>query len=157
MNKSELLQRLDKAWVAFRTSYLGLSEPQLSVPGVVGNWSVRDIIAHVTTWEEEALKHLPLIMKDGKPPRYSVTYGGINAFNRLMTGGNRACTSPRCSSNRRESTGAWLTSSKVRPKNCLSAKLDSVIVCAWIPTVTIRSTRRRFGNGARFVTVLARS
>ena len=24
-------------------------------------------------------------MKDGKPPRYSVTYGGINAFNRLMT------------------------------------------------------------------------
>jgi hypothetical protein len=85
MDKSELLQRLDKAWVAFRTSYLGLSEPELSAPGVVGNWSVRDIIAHVTTWEEEALKHLPLIMKDGKPPRYSVTYGGINAFNRLMT------------------------------------------------------------------------
>ena len=61
MDKLELLQRLDKAWVAFRTSYLGLSEPQLSAPGVVGNWSVRDIIAHVTTWEEEALKHLPLI------------------------------------------------------------------------------------------------
>jgi hypothetical protein len=54
-------------------------------PGVAGNWSVRDIIAHVTTWEEEALKHLPQILKGGKPPRYSVTYGGINTFNRLMT------------------------------------------------------------------------
>ncbi len=85
MDKSELLKRLDRAWVAFKTSYRGLSELQLSEPGASGNWSVRDIIAHVTTWEEEALKHLPLILKGSKPPRYSVTYGGIDAFNRLMT------------------------------------------------------------------------
>ena len=54
-------------------------------PGVTGAWSVRDIIAHVTTWDEEALKHLPLVLKGGKPPRYSLTYGGIDAFNALMT------------------------------------------------------------------------
>ena len=54
-------------------------------PGVTGAWSVRDIVAHVTTWEEEALKHLPLILKGGTPPRYSVRYGGIDAFNALMT------------------------------------------------------------------------
>jgi hypothetical protein len=53
--------------------------------GVTGNWSVRDILAHVTTWEEEALKHLPLVLKGGRPPRYSVKYGGIDAFNALMT------------------------------------------------------------------------
>ena len=85
MDRSGLLKQLDKAWVAFTGSYLGLSEAQLVEGGVVGDWSVRDIIAHVTTWEEEALKHLPLIMKGGRAPRYSVSYGGINEFNRLMT------------------------------------------------------------------------
>jgi len=54
-------------------------------PGVTGDWSVRDIIAHVTWWEEEALTYLPLILAGGKPPRYSVTYGGIDAFNTRMT------------------------------------------------------------------------
>ena len=34
----------------------------MSEQGVTGSWSVKDIIAHVTTWEEEALKHLPLIL-----------------------------------------------------------------------------------------------
>ena len=54
-------------------------------PGVTGAWSVRDILAHVTTWEDEALKHLPLILEGGTPPRYSVRYGGIDAFNARMT------------------------------------------------------------------------
>ena len=51
----------------------------------MGQWSVKDIIAHVTWWEEEALKHLPLIIQGDKPPRYSIQYGGIDAFNALMT------------------------------------------------------------------------
>src|SRR2546426_367475 len=54
-------------------------------PGVTGDWSVRDILAHVTTWEEEALTHLPLILEGGTPPRDSVRYGGIDAFNARMT------------------------------------------------------------------------
>jgi hypothetical protein len=54
-------------------------------PGVTKAWSVKDIIAHVTAWEEEALKHLPLIVGGGKPPRYSVAYGGIDAFNAQTT------------------------------------------------------------------------
>jgi hypothetical protein len=79
--RNQLLKRLEKAWSMFKQSYDGLSDEELIEPGVTGAWSVRDIIAHVTTWEEEALKHLPLILRGGKPPRYSVTYGGINAFN----------------------------------------------------------------------------
>jgi hypothetical protein len=39
----------------------------------------------VTWWEEEALTHLPVILAGGKPPRYSATYGGIDAFNAQMT------------------------------------------------------------------------
>ena len=59
-------------------------------PGVTGAWSVKDILAHVTTWEEEALKCLPVILRGERPPRYSVTHGGINAFNAHMTERKRA-------------------------------------------------------------------
>jgi DinB superfamily len=85
MNRQQVLQRLGAAWAEFEESYAGLSDAQLLIPGVTGRWSVRDIIAHVTWWEEEALRHLPLIREGGRPPRYSVTYGGIDAFNALMT------------------------------------------------------------------------
>ena len=79
------LRRLDAAWGAFKASYAGLSDAQLVKPGVTGDWSVRDILAHVSAWEEEALTHLPLILEGGTPPRYSVRYGGIDAFNARMT------------------------------------------------------------------------
>ena len=85
MDRSQLLKRLDKAWEAFKESYAGLSDSELMEPGVTDAWSVRDIIAHVTWWEEEALTHLPLILDGRKPPRYSVTYGGIDAFNAQTT------------------------------------------------------------------------
>jgi hypothetical protein len=85
MEKSQLLKRLGRSWEDFQASYAGLSRSVLLAPGVAGDWSVRDIIAHVTWWEEEALKHLPLILAGGRPPRYSVTYGGIDSFNAQMT------------------------------------------------------------------------
>jgi Txe/YoeB family toxin of Txe-Axe toxin-antitoxin module len=85
VNKDRLLKRLESAWETLQESYTGLSEMELLQPGVSGAWSVRDIIAHVTWWEEEALTHLPLILAGGKPPQYSVTYGGINGFNAQMT------------------------------------------------------------------------
>jgi hypothetical protein len=85
MHRKRLLERLAKAWTEFTESYAGLSEEELLEPGVTGAWSVRDIIAHVTWWEEEALAHLPVIAAGKRPPRYSVTYGGIDAFNAKMT------------------------------------------------------------------------
>jgi hypothetical protein len=81
-----VLARLAKAWAEFEESYAGLSRSELLTPGVTGTWSVRDIIAHITWWEEEAIEHLPLVRQGGRPPRYSVKYGGIDAFNALMTG-----------------------------------------------------------------------
>jgi hypothetical protein len=80
MNRQQLLHKLDKAWTEFTESHAGLSDAQLATPGVTDDWSVKDILAHVTTWEEEALQYLPLIIAGGTPPRYA-TYGGLDAFN----------------------------------------------------------------------------
>jgi hypothetical protein len=81
----KLLKRLETAWMAFTASYADLPDAQLMEPGVTGDWSVKDILAHVTTWEDEALKHLPLIIEGGGPPRYAAAYGGIDAFNARMS------------------------------------------------------------------------
>src|SRR5258705_102097 len=92
--RQQLLKRLDKAWCVFKDSYAGLPDSKLLEPGVTGAWSMRDIIAHVTTWEEEALKHLPLVLRGKKPPRYSVTYGGIDAFNAPTTEQKKSLSLP---------------------------------------------------------------
>jgi uncharacterized damage-inducible protein DinB len=85
MKKQQILDKLEGAWGAFTEACAGLSDEQLLEPGVTGGWSVKDILAHVSWWEEEALKHLPHILQGVRPPRYSVTYGGIDAFNAQMT------------------------------------------------------------------------
>jgi hypothetical protein len=81
LERQRLLRRLDEAWEDLKASYAGLSTEELLEPGVAGDWSVKDLIAHVAWWEEEALTHLPVILAGRRPPRYSTTYGGIDAFN----------------------------------------------------------------------------
>ena len=88
-SRSRLLKRIATAWQDLLAACDGLSDAELLEPGVTGAWSVKDIIAHVTVWEEEALTHLPVVLAGRRPPRYSVTHGGINAFNAQMTQRNR--------------------------------------------------------------------
>ena len=85
MRKGQVLTKLNLAWSAFNESYAGLTDEQLLESGVTRNWSVKDILAHVSWWEEEALKFLPYILEGKQPPRYSVLYGGIDTFNAQMT------------------------------------------------------------------------
>ncbi len=75
--KERTLDRLEREWQALFQLWEDLPEDILLLPGAVGHWSTRDVMAHITTWENEALKALPLIL-EGKPlPRYM----GIDAFN----------------------------------------------------------------------------
>jgi hypothetical protein len=77
--------RLDEAWQTLNESYFGLPVSTMTESCVTDTWSIKDIIAHVTSWEEESLKNLPLILTGEKTPRYSVMYGGIDAFNAKAT------------------------------------------------------------------------
>ena len=89
MDTAQLLHKIDIPWQALVESCSGLTDAQMTQPGVTGDWSVKDILGHITTWEEEALKHLPHIKEGKRPPRYSILYGGIDAFNALKVEENR--------------------------------------------------------------------
>src|SRR5439155_2994265 len=144
-DKQRLLRRLDTAWAALKESYAGLSDARLTEPGVTGDGAVKDILAHVTTWEREALKHLPLIIAGGRPPRY-VSYGGIDAFNAKMTEEKRGLSLSEVLRQledthghlidfvRRTSEGQFTRDTRFRRR----LRLD---------TATIRSTPRQYGNG----------
>ena len=85
MKKQQLLSKLELAWQQFKQSIDRLTESQMTEPGVIGDWSIKDILAHISTWEEEALKNLPIILNGGRVPRYKDLYGGLDAFNAQMT------------------------------------------------------------------------
>lgn len=80
MSKESVLELIQQEWAGLVKAVEGLPDTDLLEPNVVGVWSIRDTLAHITTWEEETLKALPVIMKDQPLPRYSQS-GGIDGFN----------------------------------------------------------------------------
>jgi hypothetical protein len=58
----EILTHVTAARVALTSAIYGLSEDALTTQGAVGEWSVKDVMAHIGRWEEicfdELQKHL---------------------------------------------------------------------------------------------------
>lgn len=87
--RATLMETIGARWEELRGAVEGLSDEWMVEPGVVGEWSVKDILAHVTTWETEALTHLPEIAAGMPQQRYKDVYGGLDAFNALTLAENR--------------------------------------------------------------------
>ena len=80
MNRQQLLQRVDGKWRRFMEACERLSAEVCHQPGVVGQWSVKDLISHLATWEEESVAALTTISEGRRVPLYAAS-GGIDAFN----------------------------------------------------------------------------
>lgn len=51
MTKDELIQKIEMEWDNLQAALDGLTEEQMHQPGVVGAWSIKDILAHITAWQ----------------------------------------------------------------------------------------------------------
>jgi hypothetical protein len=58
MDKNQLLEALENGREQFLDLIEGLSEEELQQPDVVGDWSIKDILAHLSRWEGELVKLL---------------------------------------------------------------------------------------------------
>ena len=58
MNKKEMISALEKGRAEFLEIIESLSDEQMELPGVVGTWSVKDILVHLTRWEAEIIKFM---------------------------------------------------------------------------------------------------
>ncbi len=92
MNNQKLLDQIEATWTALQASYAGLTPEQMEQPGAAGEWSVKDILSHVTTWEQESLDALPMMARKERVPSYEKVYGSIDAFNGLMWERKRGLT-----------------------------------------------------------------
>jgi len=55
MNKAELIAALQDARAQFRDAIAGLKDADLTQPGVTGDWSIKDVVAHLNLWEGETV------------------------------------------------------------------------------------------------------
>lgn len=65
--KERVMRDLDKAWRAFIDSTKGIPESLMSEPGVSGDWSVKDILAHLAAWDRMTVRVVMEILRDDPP------------------------------------------------------------------------------------------
>jgi hypothetical protein len=78
--KERVLRDMDKAWRAFMQSIRGIPESLMSEPGVAGDWSVKDILAHVAAWDREAMRAVMQILRGDEPqwPIHDQKFNDVN-------------------------------------------------------------------------------
>ena len=59
----------------------GLSEEDMLVPGVCGDWSIRDIAAHVAAWDREVTATFAAMLEGERLPFLDLDEDGLEEFN----------------------------------------------------------------------------
>ncbi|MBI5051699.1 MAG: ClbS/DfsB family four-helix bundle protein [Chloroflexi bacterium] len=80
MNKKEITQALNEERSKFLKSIEGLSDEQMTEKGVIDEWSIKDMLAHIATWESEMVTFIAQ-MKQGKKPRTNLMSGKVEELN----------------------------------------------------------------------------
>ncbi len=80
--KSALLAELEQEWANIERFCAGLSEADMITPGKEGEWSVKDILVHLSAWEKYLLDRLGYVMT-GQHPQYPVmtSWDDVHHFN----------------------------------------------------------------------------
>ena len=91
INKTALLVRMRDSYAAFEALLAPLSADQLCAPGVHGEWSIKDILAHLTIWQERVSTRLEAIARGEESPLDPIaTDEQMHAFNNATVAASRA-------------------------------------------------------------------
>jgi len=59
--KAQAQRQLDEAWRSLGVTLATLREEEILEPGVVGKWSVKDLLGHIAFWDDEVAKNMEFI------------------------------------------------------------------------------------------------
>ena len=78
-DRQKLLDDLEAARAELLSAIEGLSEQEMVCPGVIGEWSVKDTLAHIAAWDEEfrAVIHAFVTQEN---PVFDYTISGQQGF-----------------------------------------------------------------------------
>ena len=83
-----MLGEINNAWQELQESLARVPPEHTEDAGVVGPWSVKDLIGHITTWENEALKSVRQCLAHGDPKM--LRWPDLDAFNERTVESKRA-------------------------------------------------------------------
>lgn len=67
MNKSRLLEEMSSGYIALEDILAPLDQAQMTTPGVNGDWSIKDILAHLAAWQNYLLIRLQAAIRNEVP------------------------------------------------------------------------------------------
>jgi uncharacterized damage-inducible protein DinB len=76
-----LAGQMEDARERLLTSFDGLSGEQMVQPGACGDWSVRDLLAHVAAWDRANSEAFRMMVKGERPDLLDLEDDQIEAFN----------------------------------------------------------------------------
>ena len=80
LSKAEVLSGIQSEYDLLEEILAGLSESQMVQPGVEGDWSVKDIIAHIATWQKRMVGWV-IEARQGKTPPMEEGEAQIHQWN----------------------------------------------------------------------------
>ena len=81
MEINELLKALEDSREQFMTLIEDLADEDMQLPGVVGEWSIKDILIHISRWEAELVKLLWQVQQNQKPSSLLLNNVNVDEIN----------------------------------------------------------------------------
>ena len=81
MTRDEILKTLRASRAQVEAVLTGLTHAQLTEPGALGEWSVKDLLSHLTAWEAEAVTVLAKVKRGQKPGKIPWEPAEVDALN----------------------------------------------------------------------------
>lgn len=82
MKKQDLLKELEEGREHFLDAIDGLSDEEMEQPGVMDDWSVKDLLAHLTMWEAELIKLLWQAKQGQRPSSVHFSHISVDELNK---------------------------------------------------------------------------
>ena len=83
MSKEKLIEEIRNERLHLETTLEKITAQQMITPGVMDNWTVKDLIAHITIWEQRMVRWLEQTMRDEVPEMLppSMTWDDLDLWN----------------------------------------------------------------------------
>lgn len=65
---SDMVERIGASWRGLMEAIAGIPDARLAEPGVAGDWSVKDVLAHIAFWEDQLVEQIDRRMSGTPQP-----------------------------------------------------------------------------------------
>lgn len=79
VSKTDLIDRIDISSRALLNQISRIPEADLLAPYVLGDWSVKDLIAHINFWQEVLFRQIQSVLRNEPVPQHGDDVNAINA------------------------------------------------------------------------------